>query len=102
MDRAWKIKILHQFLTGETTLLRKIKPIPQPERVFTNDELSAMTDNQLTAFLISEGRIDSKELTACQITALLESGKNQACYEYDSMSDEKLDEIINRGSHEIQ
>ncbi|GAB4038683.1 hypothetical protein [Spirosoma jeollabukense] len=76
INRTRKVKILSQFLTGETALLRQLKSPLLRKQAFTKEEIQAMTDEQLEA--------------------LIELRTGKPCPDYKAMTDEQLENIVKR------
>jgi hypothetical protein len=79
LNRTRKVKILNQFLTGEAALLRQLKGPPPRKQAFTQQELEAMTDEQLEA--------------------IIKIGRNKSAPNYGTLTNEQLEEIIKMGQH---
>ncbi|GAB3995125.1 hypothetical protein GCM10028807_34440 [Spirosoma daeguense] len=80
INRTRKLKILHQVLTGESALLRQLKGFPPRKSIFTQEEIEAMSDEQLEALI------------------RLRPGKS--CSNFEAMTDEELEAIIKQGGRE--
>ncbi|GAB3688436.1 hypothetical protein GCM10027592_03360 [Spirosoma flavus] len=80
INRTRKLKILHQFLAGETALLRQLKGVPPSKSIFIPEEFHTMSDEQLEALI------------------RLRPGKKD--FNFEGMTDEELEAIIKQGGRE--